>query len=206
MAAMDPLALLAFALAMGLSMAAPGPTIAALLARVIARGTPGILPFCAGLVVGDVLWLGAAVFGLSVLAQTAQPVFAALKWAGVAYLLFLAWKLWTAPAAAPEDAPLPQGEGWRAFGGAVLLNLGNPKVMVFYTALAPAVIDMAHVTLLGFAELALVLVVVFSGVLAAYVLLASRARRLVRDARAVRRVQRASGVAMGGAAIAVATR
>jgi non-ribosomal peptide synthetase component F len=35
-------------------------------------------------------------------------VFAALKWAGVAYLLFLAWKLWTAQAAAPTDSPLPQ--------------------------------------------------------------------------------------------------
>lgn len=187
-------------------MATPGPTITALLARVIARGVPGILPFCAGLVVGDVIWLGAAVFGLSVLAQTAQPVFAALKWAGVGSLLFLAWRLWTAPAVAPSNAPLPAGEGGRAFLGAVLLNLGNPKVMVFYTALAPAVIDLTHVALLDFLELAAVLTLVFSAVLGGYVALAARARRLVRDVRAVRRINRASGVAMAGAAAVVATR
>lgn len=203
---METLPLLAFALAMSLSMAIPGPTITTLLARIIARGTPGILPFCIGLVVGDVLWLGAAVFGLSVLAQTAQPVFAVLKWAGVAYLLFLAWKLWTAPAVAPAEAQRPTGNGWRAFGGAVMLNLGNPKVMVFYTALAPAVIDLTQVTVLDFAGLAAILAAVFSAILAGYVLLASRARRLVRNARAVRRVNRAAGVTMAGAAAAVAAR
>lgn len=204
---MDPLPLLAFSLAAALSMATPGPTITTLIARVIARGPAGILPFCAGLVVGDVIWLGAAVFGLSLLAQAAQPAFAVLKSAGVGYLLFLAWRLWTAPCVPPDaHAKLPDGAGWRAFAGAVLLNLGNPKVMVFYTALAPAVIDLKHVTAGGFAALAGVLVAVFSGVLAGYVVLAARARRLVRDARAVRRVHRASGVAMAGAAVAVATR
>lgn len=205
---MNALSLFAFALVMALSMATPGPTITALLARVIARGTPGIVPFCAGLVVGDVIWLTAAVLGLSLLAQTAQPIFAVLKWFGVAYLIYLAVKLWTAPAMAPAEAlPLvARGDGLRSFLGAVLLNLGNPKVMVFYTAITPAVLDVSSVAPASFALLAGVLVAVFSGVLATYVLLAARARRLLRSARAVRRVNQACGVSMAGAAVAVAAR
>lgn len=204
---METLPLLAFAVALALATASPGPAIAALLARVIAQGTRGVVPFCAGLILGDILWLGAAVLGLSVLAQTAQPVFQAIKWAGVAYLLFLAWRLWTAPAVAPAtDATAPAAPSGRAFAGALLLTLGNPKVVVFYTALVPAVIDLTAVDLPRFALLAAILAAVFAAVLAGWTLLALRARALVRSARAVRRVNRAAAVGMGGAAIAVATR
>jgi threonine/homoserine/homoserine lactone efflux protein len=202
----DALSLAGFALAMAIAMATPGPAIAALLARVLGRGTAGVLPFCAGFILGDVLWLGIAVLGLSLVAEIAQPVFAAIKWAGVGYLLFVAWKLWTAPAVLPADAALPPGEGLRAFAGSLALTLGNPKVVVFYTALAPAVIDVTQVTAGGFALMALTLGLVFACVLAAYVLLAVRARRLLRDARMVRRANRACGATMAGAAVAIALR
>ncbi|MEP7453508.1 LysE family transporter [Phyllobacterium sp. SB3] len=48
--------------------------------------------------VREVIWLALAVPGLSALAQTFQPVFLLMKWIGVTYLLYLAWKMWRAPA------------------------------------------------------------------------------------------------------------
>lgn len=197
---------LTFALAIGLATASPGPTIAALLARVFGRGTRGMPAFCSGLILGDMIWFAAAVFGLAVIAQTAQPVFAAVKYAGAAYLLWLANKMWTAPTELAE-APMaaPRGEGLRLFGGGLALALGNPKTMVFYIALAPALIDLTHFSSGEFALFEGTLVTIYASILSCYVLLASRARRLVRSSRTVRRVNRATGTVMAGAAVLVAT-
>jgi threonine/homoserine/homoserine lactone efflux protein len=205
---MDVLTLAGFAAALALSTASPGPTITTLVARVIARGRNGALPFCAGLILGDVIWLVAAVFGLSLLAEAAQPVLAVLKWAGVAFLLWLAWKAWTAPVVLPgQGAASPlRGEGARLAATGITLTLGNPKTMLFYTAITPALLDVGRVDAAGLGALAVVLVVVYAGVLAAYVAAALRARHLLRSTRAVRAVNRTAGVAMAGAAAAVATR
>jgi threonine/homoserine/homoserine lactone efflux protein len=86
------------------------------------------------------------------------------------------------------------------------VTLGNPKVMVFYLALVPNLIDVTAITLLGFAELAAVLLGVLTLVFGFYILLAARARRFLTSSRAVRAVNRTTGAVMAGAAIAVATR
>lgn len=203
---MDALTLLAFGAALALSTASPGPTITTLVARVLARGRPGAAAFCIGLILGDLVWLAAAVFGLSLVAEAAQPALAVLKWAGVGFLLWLAWKAWNAPAALPAEMPAPAGEGARLALTGIALTLGNPKTMLFYTAITPAVLDLGRVDLPGFAALAAVLVVVYAAVLAGYVVTALKARHLLRSTRAVRRVNQAAGLAMAGAAATVATR
>jgi len=199
-------AILIFALGVGFAMASPGPAVAALLAQVLGRGRQGAAAFCAGLILGDVVWFSAAMFGLAALLETAQPVFLALKYGGAAYLLFLAWRLWTAPIAAPAEAVVAPGPGWRRLAGGLMLTLGNPKTMVFYVALAPALVDTAHLTATYFALLVAVLAVVYTAILTIYVVLAARARRLLGSPRAMRRVNRAAGTLLAGAAVAVATR
>lgn len=198
--------LLIFASVFGVAAAAPGPTLAALVARVLGAGTRGILPFCIGLVASDLLWLGAAVFGLAMVAALFQSVFAALKYLGAAYLLYLAWKLWTTPAAAPGEARPVRGEGLRLFLGAIAVGSGNPKTALFYLALLPTVISLGQVSPQDFAALAAVVVAVYAAILACYVLAAERARRAIRNTRVVRYVRRATGVVMAGAAAAVAMR
>jgi len=208
---MTLLALLLFALVFGMAAAAPGPTVAALVARVLGHGRRGILPFCIGLVGGDLLWLAAAVLGLGVAVTLFQPLFVALKYLGAAYLLYLAWKLWTAPVAAPGDAQFgdtkpPRGEGLRLFLGAIAVVSGNPKTMLFYFALLPTVLPLGQVSAPDFAALAVAVVVVYGAILVAYVLTADRARRALKDTRLVRYVNRATGAVMAGAAAAVASR
>ncbi len=65
------------------------------------------------MVVGDLTWFGLVVSGLAVLAQNFYLVFTVIKYAGAAYLLFLAWKLWRAPATSPEEQVYVKGEGLR---------------------------------------------------------------------------------------------
>jgi threonine/homoserine/homoserine lactone efflux protein len=132
-------------------------------------------------------------------------VFIAIKFAGAAYLLYLAWRMATAPAvigAAPTEAT----RGRRAFLGSLSLTLGNPKVMVFFLSIMPLVVDVRTLTALALFELALVCGVVISATLALYALVANRARTLLRSTRAMGFVNRAAGGLMAGVAVAVATR
>ena len=199
-------ALLAFAAVFGAAAAAPGPTVAALVARVLGQGRRGILPFCLGLIAGDLLWLAAAVLGLGMVVALFQPVFVALKYLGAAYLLYLAWRLWTAPVAMEAATRPPRGEGRRLFLGAIAVVSGNPKTMLFYFALLPTVLPLGRIAPADFALLATAVVIVYGAILVGYVLAADRAGRVFTSAIARRRVNRATGAAMAGAAVAVASR
>ncbi len=122
------------------AVATPGPGLAALVARVLAYGLAGVAPFIAGYVVGDMIWLLVAGTGLAALANAFAGAFTVIKYAGAAYLLFLAWRTATAPATRGE-APPPASCGFRAFFGSLSLTLGNPKVMVFFLSIMPLVVD-----------------------------------------------------------------
>jgi len=197
--------LLVFAAVYFAAVATPGPGIAALVARVLGHGLRGVAPFIAGYVAGDMIWLILAGTGLSVVANAFAGLFAALKYLGAAYLLYVAWKMATAPAAVGEAAPAAS-RGWRAFFGSLSLTLGNPKVMIFFLSIMPLVVDVRTLTAAGLAELAGVLVLVMSATLAAYALAANRARGFLRSTRAMRIAHRAAGGVMAGVAVAVATR
>jgi threonine/homoserine/homoserine lactone efflux protein len=86
------------------------------------------------------------------------------------------------------------------------ITLGNPKIMVFYLALLPTIIDLAHISLIGWGELTLTMFAVLALIDVGYILLAARARRFIRSARAMKMANRCSALAMGGAAVAMATR
>ena len=190
-----------------LATASPGPGIAALVARVLARGSQGIAAFIAGFVVGDLIWFAFAATGMAMLAQTAHEVFVVIKYAGAAYLLYLAWRLWTAPVEpVAEESAQPRQSALRLFLGSVSLTLGNPKVMIFFLALLPTVIDLTTLTPSNFLKLAIAICVILSSVLGAYAAAALRARRFFRSTRSIRWLNRGTGTVMAGAAVAVATR
>jgi threonine/homoserine/homoserine lactone efflux protein len=202
---MEPSSILLFAAALFVAAAAPGPTVAAILARVLGRGRPGALAFTAGIAIGDVVWLTIAVTGLAMLAEAFHGIFLAIRWLGVAYLLWLAWKLWHAPARPLALGPSPDAERpLRLFLGGLSVTLGNPKVMIFYLALLPGLVDLGHLRLLGYLELVAVILAVLTIVLGGYVVLALRARRLLASERSLRLVQRGTGTVMAGAALAIA--
>jgi threonine/homoserine/homoserine lactone efflux protein len=197
--------LLLFALVYFAAVATPGPGIAALVARVLGHGLKGVAPFIAGYVAGDMIWLVLAGTGLSVLANTFSGLFLALKYAGAAYLLFVAWKMATGSAASGA-APSTSSRGWRAFFGSLSLTLGNPKVMIIFLSIMPLVVDFKSLTPVALAEISMLCTVVISATLAAYALAANRARTLIRSTRAMRFAHRAAAGVMAGVAVAVATR
>jgi threonine/homoserine/homoserine lactone efflux protein len=199
--------LVLFCLMYLIATATPGPGIAAILARVLGRGHDGIASFIAGYVVGDLIWFTLAATGMAMLAKTAHLLFLGIKYVGAAYLLYLAYRLWTSPVQAINDSEVPPQESRaRLFLSSLTLTLGNPKAIIFYLALLPTVIDLPNMTVRAFLEVAGAICVILSVVLATYSIVAFRARRLFKSRRAVRWLNRGTGTVMAGAAVAVATR
>jgi len=196
--------LLVFALALCVAAGSPGPSIAALVARVLTNGLRDVLPFLAAMWLGEALWLSCAVAGLAVVARTLGVVFLVIKFIGVAYLLYLAWKMWFAPTEVSKGE-LPSGQSaWRMFGAGLTVTLGNPKIMVFYLALLPTIVDLDRVRGAAWLELTAVTLVVLMTVDLAWALLAVRARRLLTSRKAVKIANRTSATMMAGAAAVIA--
>jgi len=205
-----------FAGAYFLAAALPGPGVAAIVARSLSGGTRGAPAFIAGFLVGDLTWFTFAATGLAALAQAAYAVFVAVKYAGVVYLLYLAYRLWTAPPTIVDEAAAEDSEAVRQlqrgnrpsqlFLGGLALTLANPKTMVFFLALLPTVVPLERLGPLEFLEIVMIICVLLPLVLGSYVIAAARAKRFFRSPRALRNLNRSTSVAMAGAAVAVATR
>lgn len=197
-----------FCAAYFLAVATPGPGVAAVIAQGLARGSAGAPAFIAGFVVGDLLWFCAAALGLAALAQTAHAAFVMARYAGALYLLYLAYKFWTAPAKplAEADAATLEKPPHALFLGGLTLTLSNPKPMLFFLALLPTVVPLESLSAFGHLEIAGAIAVILPLTLGGYVLIATRARRWLRNPRAIRLMNRGSGTMMAAAAVAVATR
>jgi threonine/homoserine/homoserine lactone efflux protein len=195
-----------FAGALLIAAGSPGPSIAALIARVLSRGARDVFPFLLAMWLGEMVWLSCAVLGLAAIAETFHYIFAAIKWIGVVYLLFLAYKMWTAPADTSGGGLPEAGSGRKLFFAGLTVTLGNPKIMMFYVALLPTIIDINAVTLSGWAELVAVMFAVLIFVDLAWVLFAAKARLLLRSSRAVKIANRTSAGLMAGAAAAIAAK
>jgi threonine/homoserine/homoserine lactone efflux protein len=156
--------------------------------------------------VGEAIWLSLAVFGLAFVAQTFHLAFVIVKWAGVAYLAYLAWKMWTAPVAVREDELPKKDSPAKLFAAGMAVTLGNPKIMMFYLALLPTIIDLGSVTVAGWAELTVTMAMVLVAIDLSWTVAAAQARKLLKSGRAMRVANRISATTMAGAAAAIAAR
>jgi threonine/homoserine/homoserine lactone efflux protein len=155
---------------------------------------------------GDAIWLTCAIAGLSAIAESFYHVFVVIKWLGVLYLLYLAWKMWVAKAEVQEEELPQERSRGRMFFTGLAIALGNPKIMMFYVALLPSIIDIPSVSLAGWVELVITLFVVLAVVDFSWMLLAAKARGFLKSRRAVQIANRVSAGTMAGAAVTIAIR
>lgn len=97
------------------------------------RGMLVVLGLCTGLV-GHTL---AVAVGLAALFAASQAAFTALKLAGAAYLVYLAWGAFRARAGAAASAPVPRQSCASLYRRGIIMNLTNPKVSLFFLAFLP---------------------------------------------------------------------
>ncbi len=203
---MDLVTLAAFTIAYAIAVLVPGPGVAAVVARALGGGFMSAVPMVLGILVGDLIYLVFALFGLAAIATWFGPIFVVVRWAGAAYLLFIAWQFWTAKPG-EEQIRATSESSWRTFLSGFALTLGNPKTIVFYLALLPTVIPLDQpITVLGFTELVAIVVVVLLIIGLAYAGLAAAARDFFKSSKAIRRLNRTAGVMMATAAALVVAR
>jgi len=133
---------IAFAIAALAVILSPGPDTVYVLSRSVGEGRLSGIVASLGISAGLCVHVGAASLGLSKLFEYAPVAFDILRWPGVAYLLYLAWRAFTG-----DTAPLNVAAGTerkrlrRAFSEAALTNLLNPKIIVFFIAFLPQFAD-----------------------------------------------------------------
>ena len=204
---MDLVTLFAFTIAYTIAVVVPGPGVAAVVARALGGGFRAAFPMVLGILAGDLIYLVFALFGLAAIATWFGPVFIVVRWAGAAYLLYIAWQFWTAKPGSEQFGPRREESLWRTFLAGFALTMGNPKTIVFYLALLPTVVPLDRpITILGFTELTAIVVVVLLAIGSAYAALAAAARDFFRSTTALRRLNRTAAVIMASAAAFIVVR
>ncbi len=193
--------ILAYAVALGIAAGIPGPGVTALVGRSLGTGFLATLPMLMGVVIGDLIYLTAAVLGLALLAKAFGAFFLAVKLIGAGYLLWLAWRFWRAGVAiSPVRRAYGKREALASFLSGLFVTLSNPKTIVFYMAILPVVVDLKSVTLGGYVALVVVTLLVLVVVMTPYILLASKARKLLERPAMQARLNRFAAVVLASTA------
>lgn len=179
----------------------PGPGVFALLARSLASGAKPCISMSFGMAVSDVIYLILACFGLAVIAEQWAGLFMFIRIVGAFYLLYLGWKMWSA---SPEtslnqnDTPGSLTVSKGVMQG-FLISASNPKVIFFYIAFLPTIMDLNGLTSSDIVLASGITLVGLMAGLMTVALCASSARRFFTSTKAVKSLNRTSGGIMIGA-------
>jgi threonine/homoserine/homoserine lactone efflux protein len=129
------------AVALGLVLT-PGPNMIYLVSRSVTQGRRAGLVSLTGVAAGFLVYLAAAVAGIATVFALVPGVYLAIKLAGAAYLLWLAWKaVRPGGESAFAPRPLPVDPPRRLFAMGLVTNLLNPKIAILYVSLLPQFVD-----------------------------------------------------------------
>jgi threonine/homoserine/homoserine lactone efflux protein len=115
----------------------PGTGVLFTLATGLSRGGRASVVAAFGCTLGIVPHMLAAIFGLAALLHTSALAFHALKYAGVAYLLYMAWHTLREQGALQVDKDPARRSSLQVIGHAILINILNPKLTIFFFAFLP---------------------------------------------------------------------
>jgi threonine/homoserine/homoserine lactone efflux protein len=127
----------------------PGPNMIYLVSRTLAQGRTAGLISLLGVAAGFLVYLAGSAVGLTALFATVPVLYPVLKFAGAAYLLYLAWQALRGDKAVFEAQVLKPDSNRRLFTMGMVTNLLNPKIAVLYVSLLPQFIDPARGNVAG---------------------------------------------------------
>lgn len=130
--------LLSFSLATIILAVSPGPDNIYVLTQSIANGSKAGLSTVAGLISGCIVHTAFLAFGISALITASPVIFLIIKIAGALYLLYLAYKVYNSDASIAFSTEAEKKSNLKLFKIGVVMNLLNPKVMLFFLAFFPA--------------------------------------------------------------------
>jgi threonine/homoserine/homoserine lactone efflux protein len=193
---MTILSILGLAAAMFILAITPGPGVFATVSKALSSGFRHAVPVVIGIVVGDLIFLLLAIYGLSVIAETFGSLFTVIKYLGGGYLIWLGIKLWRSNPVKSDITESKSQSGKYSFLGGLSITLGNPKVILFYLGFLPTFVDLNMLSSIDVAVVAFVVSLVLGSVMLFYAFTASRARQLFKSESAQNKMNKTAGSVM----------
>lgn len=137
--------LVSFAVASFILALSPGPDNIFVLAQSLAHGSKSGIAVTSGLISGCIVHTTLLAFGVSAVISNSDTGFYMLKIIGAGYLLYLAFRVFRSDAAiAVSETNSPKKSFWQLFKIGLIMNLVNPKVLIFFLAFFPGFLWNAH--------------------------------------------------------------
>lgn len=200
---MDFLTILAFSGALFIFMASPGPGTFAVVARALGSGFSHAFSMSLGMVLGDLVFLLMAIYGLNVIAQIMGDVFVLVKYIGGIYLIYLGIKIFRSK---PSSKTIQSSTGkslMKDFISGFLVCISNPKVILFYLGFLPAFVNLSTLTTSDIFLVSFLVVFILTIVLVGYSYFTSKAREVIKKPRTQTMMNRFAGSIMFGAGTAL---
>jgi threonine/homoserine/homoserine lactone efflux protein len=187
----DPAILLPYILACVLFSVVPGPSVSVVVANALAGGTRAGLLTILGTEIAMLVMVTIVALGLDVVMNVVAEAFVIIKFVGAAYLIYIGWKMFSSSGqlnfTAAEKLPV-----WRYLRQGAVVNLSNPKTLLFLGAFLPQFVDTSRPAFGQIMILGLIVMAVATASDCVYAVLAGQARQVLTAAR-VKLMSRVSG-------------
>ena len=193
---MSLLNVLAFSIAMFLLAITPGPGVFATISRALSSGFSNASFVVFGIVIGDIIFLLLAIFGLSTIASILGDFFILVKYLCGTYLLFLGYKILTSKEKETNLKGIHELSWKKNFLTGLIITLSNPKVILFYLGFLPTFINLQTLTTIDIFIILSIVSIVLGGVMLAYAYSASSAKDLFKSKSSKRKMNIAAGSVM----------
>ena len=193
---MDFLTILAFSGALFIFMASPGPGTFAIVARALGSGFSHAFSMSLGIVLGDLVFLLMAIFGLNAIAHMMGDIFILVKYIGGIYLIYLGIKIFRSkPSIDAINSSTSKSFG-KGFLSGFLVCFSNPKVILFYLGFLPTFVNLSTLTSGDVVLVSSLVVGILTIVLGSYSYFAAKAREAIKKPRTQTIMNRFAGSVM----------
>jgi threonine/homoserine/homoserine lactone efflux protein len=202
---MDFLTILAFSGALFIFMASPGPGTFAIVARALGSGFSHAFSMSLGIVLGDLIFLLMAIFGLSTIAHMMGDIFILVKYIGGIYLIYLGIKIYRSKPSTNTIKSSRSKSLIKDFVSGFAVCISNPKVILFYLGFLPTFVNLSTLSIGDTVLVSSLVVSILTFVLGSYAYFASKAREIIKKPKTQTIMNRFAGsimVAAGTALIA----
>lgn len=179
----------------------PSVSVLAVSARSAAFGFNHGVFTSLGIVVGDIVFILIAIYGLSFLTASMGSHFALIKYVGGAYLVWLGVALWRSESKTGADAKSGKSSLLSSFMTGLLITFGDQKAILFYLGVLPAFIDFSTMSFFDTGIVVIVAIVAVGGPKLFYAFMADRAGLIFKNAKAIKSINVAAGSVMVGVGV-----
>jgi homoserine/homoserine lactone efflux protein len=184
----------------------PGPGVFSSISSGLHHGLRLGIWNAVGMQIASLIWVCIVALGLGAILIASERMFSVVKWVGVGYLIYLGIVTWRArPRTFVEDADDNARTPRQVFGRGFLVNITNPKGIIFFAAIFPQFIDVARPLAMQYTILAATTFVVDLVIMMGYTALAARVFAVMRDERHLRWINRTLGGTFVAAGVALAS-